>query len=328
MLIFRLILQKLSMQVHYNIDELPYIEHSVVTIGSFDGVHKGHIAILNQLKFEAEKISGATVVITFHPHPRKILHALDAPSLLTSLDERIALFHQNGIDHLVIVPFDLRFSELEAADYIEQFLVHHFHPKIIVIGFDHRFGKERKGDYTLLRSLGVQFGYEVVEIPEKVLKDSKISSTNIRNTLLEGKISETTMLLGYYYQLEGLVIKGDQLGRKLGFPTANLAITETEKLIPLTGVYAVNVVVKKTEFPVEKKGMMNIGYRPTVNGKERRIEVNIFEFDEDIYGQIICVELIQFIRNEMKFSGLEALKEQLHTDKQQIKLIHENLMTK
>jgi riboflavin kinase/FMN adenylyltransferase len=313
------------MQVHYNIDELPLIEQSVITIGSFDGVHKGHAAILNQLKFEAAKIGGETVVITFHPHPRKILHALEAPSLLTSLDERIRLFQKTGIDHLVIVPFDLRFSELEASEYIDQILVGHFHPKVIVIGFDHRFGKERKGDYLLLKTMGEQLGYEVVEIPEKILKDSKISSTNIRKTLMEGRISETTMLLGYYYQLEGLVIRGDQLGRTLGFPTANMAITETEKLIPTTGVYAVNVKIKKADQIIEAKGMMNIGYRPTVNGKERRIEVNIFDFNEDIYDRTICVELIAFIRNEMKFSGLDALKAQLAADKEQISLIHEEL---
>lgn len=313
------------MQVHYNIDELPLIEQSVITIGSFDGVHKGHAAILNQLKFEAAKIGGETVVITFHPHPRKILHTLEAPSLLTSLDERIRLFQKTGIDHLVIVPFDLRFSELEASEYIDQILVGHFHPKVIVIGFDHRFGKERKGDYLLLKTMGEQLGYEVVEIPEKILKDSKISSTNIRKTLMEGRISETTMLLGYYYQLEGLVIRGDQLGRTLGFPTANMAITETEKLIPTTGVYAVNVKIKKADQIIEAKGMMNIGYRPTVNGKERRIEVNIFDFNEDIYDRTICVELIAFIRNEMKFSGLDALKAQLAADKEQISLIHEEL---
>ena len=313
------------MQVHYNIDELPLIEQSVITIGSFDGVHTGHAAILNQLKFEAAKIGGETVVITFHPHPRKILHALEAPSLLTSLDERIRLFQKTGIDHLVIVPFDLRFSELEASEYIDQILVGHFHPKVIVIGFDHRFGKERKGDYLLLKTMGEQLGYEVVEIPEKILKDSKISSTNIRKTLMEGRISETTMLLGYYYQLEGLVIRGDQLGRTLGFPTANMAITETEKLIPTTGVYAVNVKIKKADQTIEAKGMMNIGYRPTVNGKERRIEVNIFDFNEDIYDLTICVELIAFIRNEMKFSGLDALKAQLAADKEQISLIHEEL---
>jgi riboflavin kinase/FMN adenylyltransferase len=313
------------MQVHYNIDELPLIEQSVITIGSFDGVHTGHAAILNQLKFEAAKIGGETGVITFHPHPRKILHALEAPSLLTSLDERIRLFQKTGIDHLVIVPFDLRFSELEASEYIDQILVGHFHPKVIVIGFDHRFGKERKGDYLLLKTMGEQLGYEVVEIPEKILKDSKISSTNIRKTLMEGRISETTMLLGYYYQLEGLVIRGDQLGRTLGFPTANMAITETEKLIPTTGVYAVNVKIKKADQTIEAKGMMNIGYRPTVNGKERRIEVNIFDFNEDIYDRTICVELIAFIRNEMKFSGLDALKAQLAADKEQISLIHEEL---
>lgn len=317
------------MQVHYKIEKIPQFQHAVITIGSFDGVHTGHAAILDQLKKQAYASHGETVVITFHPHPRKILHPADTPSLLTSLDERITLFEKNGINHLVVVPFDLNFSELSAKDYIQNFLINNFHPKVIVIGFDHRFGKERQGDYVLLKEKANVYGYEVVEIPEKILNDSKISSTNIRKTLLEGKIDEANSLLGYCYQLEGIVIHGDKLGRTLGFPTANLAITETEKIIPATGVYAVGVHLNINGNHTEKEGMMNIGYRPTVSGKERRIEVNIFNFDENIYDQTLTVELKAFIRNEMKFSDLDALKMQLTNDKKKITQFHqENKISK
>lgn len=317
------------MEVHYKIENLPQFQQAVITIGSFDGVHSGHAAILDQLKEQAHLHQGETVVITFHPHPRKILHAADTPSLLTSLDERIALFEKNGINHLVVVPFDLNFSKLSAEEYIQNFLVNNFYPKVIVIGFDHRFGKERQGDYAMLKEKGNLYGYEVVEIPEKILNDSKISSTNIRKALIEGRIEETNSLLGYCFQLEGIVIRGDQLGRTLGFPTANLAITETEKIIPATGVYAVGVHLKINGNHIEKVGMMNIGYRPTVSGKERRIEVHIFNFNEDIYDHILTVELKAYIRNEMKFSGLDALKIQLANDKQTITQFHqENSISK
>lgn len=317
------------MQIHYKIEKIPQFQHAVITIGSFDGVHKGHAAILDQLKKQAYASQGETVVITFHPHPRKILHPADTPSLLTSLDERITLFEKNGINHLVVVPFDLNFSELSAKDYIQNFLINNFHPKVIVIGFDHRFGKERQGDYVLLKEKANVYGYEVVEIPEKILNDSKISSTNIRKTLLEGKIDEANSLLGYCYQLEGIVIHGDKLGRTLGFPTANLAITETEKIIPAAGVYAVGVHLNINGNHIEKEGMMNIGYRPTVSGKERRIEVNIFNFGENIYDQPLTVELKAFIRNEMKFSDLDALKMQLTNDKKRITQFHqENKISK
>jgi riboflavin kinase/FMN adenylyltransferase len=303
------------MKVHYDIERLPLFNNAVLTIGSFDGVHLGHKSILEQLKNEAKKINGETIVITFHPHPRKIIQHEETPALLTSIDERINHFETCGIDHLVIVPFDLGFSELNAKEYVEKFLVSNFHPKIIVIGFDHRFGKDRKGNYELLYELGEEFKYKVIEIPEKLLNDSKISSSQIRHCLLEGKIDESERLLGYPYQLTGIVIKGDQLGRKIGYPTANLLIIDTEKLIPAGGVYAVSVKIYTDENPIKKFGMMNIGYRPTVNGKERRIEVHIFDFDEEIYGVKVAVELNFFIRNEIKFSGLDSLKQQLDKDK-------------
>lgn len=306
------------MQVHFQLNQLPHFINPVLTIGTFDGVHSGHLAILNELKQQAKVLSGETIVITFHPHPRRILNNADAPALLTSLEERIERFHSLAIDHLVIVPFDPAFSELKAEDYIEQFIVAHFHPKLIIIGNDHRFGKSRSGDLSLLSKMGTTFGYLVMEIPEQVLNASRVSSTNIRHALLNGDIKLANQLLTYPYQLTGKVVVGDKLGRTLGFPTANLAIKDSDKLIPASGVYAVAVQLKKDEKTRNFKGMMNIGYRPTVNGKERRIEVHIFSFDEDIYNETLIVSLIAYTRKEMKFAGLDALKEQLHKDKAEI----------
>lgn len=306
------------MQVHFQLNQLPQFINPVLTIGTFDGVHSGHMAILNELKQQAKALSGETIVITFHPHPRRILNNADAPALLTSLDERIERFQSLGIDHLVVVPFDPAFSELKAEDYIEQFIVAHFHPKLIIIGNDHRFGKSRSGDLSLLSKMGTTFGYQVMEIPEQVLNASRVSSTNIRHALLNGDIKLANQLLTYPYQLTGKVVVGDKLGRTLGFPTANLAIKDSDKLIPASGVYAVAVQLKKDEKTRNFKGMMNIGYRPTVNGKERRIEVHIFSFDEDIYNETLSVSLIAYTRKEMKFAGLDALKEQLHKDKAEI----------
>ena len=312
------------MQVHSQIEHLPHFNNPVLTIGTFDGVHSGHLAILNELKQQAQQLQGETIVITFHPHPRRILNNVDAPALLTSLDERIERFQALGIDHLVVVPFDPAFAELKAKDYIEQFIVAYFHPKLIIIGNDHRFGKERSGDFDLLSSLGPQFGYRVMEIPEHVLNESRVSSTNIRHALLNGEIRLANELLTYPYQLTGKVVVGDKLGRTLGYPTANLSIIDSDKLIPASGVYAVAVELIKHGEKRDFRGMMNIGYRPTVNGKERRIEVHIFSFDEDIYTETLRVSLIAHTRKEMKFSGLDALKEQLHKDKEAISAMFES----
>lgn len=306
------------MQVHFQIDQLPRFKDTAITIGTFDGVHNGHLAILQQLVIKAKEHQGESVVITFHPHPRRILHNADAPALLTSLDERIERFQKLNIDHLVIVPFDPVFSTMSAKEYIEKFLVECFHPKVIVIGHDHRFGKGREGNYSLLMGMGEKYQYTVVEIPEKLLHDARVSSTGIRHALLEGKVSLANELLGYPYSIYGTVIEGDKLGRKLGFPTANLSLADNDKLIPASGVYAVQVEHNAKGNIRIFKGMMNIGYRPTVNGKERRIEVHIFDFDEDIYFEKLKVSLLSYTRKEMKFSGLDALKQQLENDREHI----------
>jgi riboflavin kinase/FMN adenylyltransferase len=313
------------MRVHTDIDNLPRFKNAVLTIGTFDGVHTGHRAILEQLIEEAVRYSGETVVITFDPHPRRILNRDQAPGLLTSMEERIEQFEKIGIDHLVIIPFDQAFAEMSAEEYVEKFLVQRFHPKVLVIGYDHRFGKGRTGDYTMLANLGILHHYEVRQIPQKLLNDAQISSTTIRQALLAGEITQANKLLNYRYQIEGIVIEGDKLGRELGFPTANLSLTTADKLIPASGVYAVIAQLKEEGQVRNLKGMMNIGIRPTVNGKEKRIEVHLFEFDEIIYQKILRVCLIEFVRDEIKFSGLDALVNQLNEDKKNISKLMEKI---
>lgn len=309
------------MQVHFEVNKLPYISNAVVTIGAFDGVHQGHRIILSQLSKIAASLSGETVVITFHPHPRRILNNAEAPSLLTSLDERISLFSALGIHHLVIIPFNHEFASLTAEKYIQDFLVQYFKPRAVVVGFDHRFGRNRTGDYDMLEKEGEFYGFDVIEIPEYVLNESKVSSTQIRQALLSGDIELANKLLTYPYQLTGSVIEGDKLGRTIGFPTANLAIIDNDKLIPASGVYAVRVYRQKEKINQVLNGMMNIGYRPTVNGRERRIEVHLFNFSEDIYHEQLRVEMLFHTRKEMKFSGIDALKQQLENDKIEISSI-------
>lgn len=312
------------MEIHFQLEQLPLFKNPVLTIGAFDGVHSGHLAILDELKQVANQIQGETVVITFHPHPRRILNNADAPALLTSLTERITRFEELGIHHLVVVPFDPVFAEMSATDYINEFLIDLFQPKVIIIGNDHRFGKDRSGDFSMLKNLGASNGFTVKEIPEKLLHASRVSSTNIRHALLNGDIKLANQLLTYNYQLIGTVVVGDRLGRTLGFPTANLSMLDSDKLIPASGVYAVHVLLLKGGQTMAYKGMMNIGYRPTVNGKERRIEVHIFKFDEDIYNEILVVSLVAHTRKELKFAGLEALKTQLHKDKEEISALLES----
>ena len=313
------------MKVHTDIDNLPDFKDAVLTIGTFDGVHTGHRAILEQLIAEAVQCNGETVVITFDPHPRRILNREQAPGLLTSMEERIEQFEKIGINHLVIIPFNQAFAEMSAEEYVENFLVQRFHPKLIVIGYDHRFGKGRTGDYNMLAKLGIAHQYKVRQIPQKLLNDAQISSTTIRQALLAGEITQANKLLNYRYQFEGIVIEGDKLGRKLGFPTANLLLTTADKLIPASGVYAVTVHLNEGEKIRNLKGMMNIGFRPTVNGKERRIEVHIFEFDEIIYQKILRVCLVEFVRDEKKFSGLDALVTQLDEDRKHIAKLLEGI---
>jgi riboflavin kinase/FMN adenylyltransferase len=300
------------MKVYRSVDTIPAFERAVVTIGTFDGVHTGHRLILDQLKQEARRINGETVIITFHPHPRKVV-ATGQPAiwLINTIEEKIELLDKNGIDHLVIVPFTDAFSQQTPEAYIEQFLVERFHPHTVIIGYDHRFGKDRQGDYKLLEAYSARFGFELKEIPAHLINNNTVSSTRIREALLKGDVDTANELLGYHYFFEGKVVDGNKLGRELGYPTANLAVEREEKLVPGLGIYAVYVEVDGRKM----KGMMSIGVRPTIGGTNRVIEVNIFDFEEEIYGKVMRVWVVRWLRPEVKFEGLEALKEQLGRDK-------------
>lgn len=301
------------MQVHTNLLDLPNFKNAVVTIGTFDGVHLGHQSILQKLKVVANEVNGETVIISFHPHPRKIISSVPGDiKLLNTLQEKIELLNKEGIDHFVVVPFTRDFANQTANEYIDDFLIKHFNPHTIIIGYDHKFGKGRQGDYQLLDYAAEKHGFQVQEINEKIIKELIISSTKIRNALSECNINLANELLGYSYFFEGLVVEGNKLGRTIGFPTANLHIANEEKLIPANGVYAVELKIDNHHEVLQ--GMMNIGIRPTVDGKKRMIEVNIFDFDEDIYGSTMRVFIKTYLRNEVKFDSIDSLKEQLKKD--------------
>lgn len=300
------------MKLHNSTDNLPVFKNAVITIGTFDGVHCGHQQIIQKLKDTASAAGGESVIITFHPHPRKVVSSVvTGIRLINTLQERIDLLSKSGIDHLVVVPFTDFFANQSAEEYISDFLVDKFHPHTIITGYDHRFGKERTGNYKLLEEKAAVYNYRLMEIPEHLLDAAKVSSTNIRGAIIHGQMDEANKLLGYHFFFEGEVVHGDKIGRTLGYPTANLKILEEEKIIPGDGIYAVTADVDGKNY----KGMMSIGFRPTINGKKRVVEVNLFDFNREIYGQVIRVYVAKYLRSEVRFNGLEALKEQLHLDK-------------
>lgn len=308
------------MKVHRELaGSLPTFQKAVVTIGTFDGVHLGHRKIIDQMKMAARAIGGETVIITFHPHPRKIVSSVPGDvKLLTILSEKIDLLNKAGIDHLVIVPFDHGFSNQTAEQYVKDFLYRYFKPHTVIIGYDHRFGKGREGNYELMDAYGKTLGFEVKEIPEQLLHEVAISSTRIRHAIMENDIETAKQLLGHPYFFEGWVVEGNKLGRTIGYPTANLHISSEEKLVPGNGVYAVTVEQKGTGDAFSGdlyKGMMNIGFRPTVDGKKKVIEVHIFDFEGDLYGKTLRVHLHHYLRGEVKFNGIDELKQQLAKDK-------------
>jgi riboflavin kinase/FMN adenylyltransferase len=303
------------MKVHYDLTSLPQFKDAIVTMGAFDGVHKGHQQIIQRMKQLAQNVQGETIIITFHPHPRKVISSVPGEiKQLSNIKERIQLLEAAGIDHLVIIKFDYSFSNMSAEQYVEDFLYHYFKPNTVIVGYDHHFGKGRNGNIELLKTMGSRLHFQVEEIHEQLVQNEIISSTLIRNYISDQQIKKANDLLGYAYSFEGFVVRGNQLGRTIGYPTANLHINDEEKLIPANGVYAVKVKGECTNHDMVE-GMMNIGIRPTVDGQKKVIEVNIFNFDQDIYEQYITVFVYEFIRGEVKFNGLDALKDQLHHDK-------------
>lgn len=300
------------MKIYRDINEFQTLNKAVVTIGAFDGVHIGHKKILNRLTELSNLVNGESVLITFWPHPRFVLKKDAEPiGLLNTLEEKIHLLDTYHIDHLLILNFNEEFSKLTADDFIENILIKAIGTRFLVLGYDHRFGNNREGSIDYLNLNKDRFGIESIEIPKQEIESLAISSTLIRKALLNGDSAVANQNLGYPYLLRGFVIEGNKLGRTIGFPTANIFIEDQDKLIPKNGVYAVYVYIEGERY----KGMLNIGVRPTINNDKRRtIEVHIFDFNEDIYGKTIRLELNAFMRDEAKFEGLDALILQLKQD--------------
>lgn len=289
-------------------------KNPVVTIGTFDGVHLGHRKIISRLHDLAATIEGESVIFTFDPHPRKIVASSETNlRLLTSLDEKIALFEQSGIDHLIVYPFTPGFARLTYEEFVEQVLVGQIHTHSLVVGYDHKFGKGRAGDFDLLKQCADRLGFQIEKLDVLLMNESNVSSTKIREAIQQGDFETANSYLGYRFSLRGLVVEGQKIGRTINFPTANIDTSDPDKIIPGYGVYAVKVTVKEQEFI----GMLNIGSRPTVNhnADHRTVEVNILDFDADIYGEPIKVVFYHKLRDEQRFASLDALKEQLAKDK-------------
>lgn len=300
------------MKIYDSIDEFPGMPNAILTIGTFDGVHEGHLQIIRRLKELAKDQKGETVVLTFFPHPRMVLQPEDNDlKLITSMEERKLLLRKHGIDHLIIQPFNKEFSRLSAVEFVRDVLIEKIGMKTLVIGYDHHFGRNREGSYKDLEEMAPTFGFHLEEINKKVVDEVAVSSTKIRNYLLGGEIELANKLLGHDFVLSGEVVKGDQIGAGLGFPTANLKISEPFKLIPRNGIYAVMAEVDE----VLHKGMLYIGTRPVLNGKRLSVEVNLFDFDRNIYGSQVNVYLKAYIRDDMNFDNLEQLKEKMKEDK-------------
>jgi riboflavin kinase / FMN adenylyltransferase len=300
------------MNVYYGIQEFSKLDNAVVTSGTFDGVHLGHQKILNRLNEVAKINTGQSVVITFYPHPRSVISPDNQiVKLLSTLEEKIGLLEKSGVNHLLIIPFTREFSELSSEEFIQKILIETIGTKTLVIGYDHRFGKNREGGFDYLKLNKEKYGFEIEEISRQDIENVVVSSSKIRKALQEGDVPSADHFLGRNYALSGVVVKGKQLGRTIGFPTANIQVREIAKLIPSDGVYAVKVYYKDEAFG----GMLNIGNRPTVDGTYQTVEVNIFDFDQEIYGENLTVEFLQKIRNEQKFNGLDELKAQISKDK-------------
>ena len=303
----------LSVKVYTNIEDFKSIPNPVVTTGTFDGVHLGHQKIISRLKEIAKTENGETVLLTFYPHPRMVLFPDDNElKMLNTQQEKIALLEQYGIDHLIIYPFTKEFSRLTSVEFVRNILVNTIQTKRLVIGYNHHFGRNREGSFEHLKEYGPLYGFDVEEIPAKDIDSIEISSTKIRNALLSGDVKTANNYLGHNFSITGKVVGGKKLGRTLGYPTANIDINDKYKIIPADGVYAVNVIHDGKIF----EGMLNIGNNPTVEGKGRSIEVNIFNFDKEIYGDDATIIFIERLRDEVKFNGLEQLKEQLAKDKE------------
>ncbi len=301
------------MKVVEGITKLEYNPCMVVTSGTFDGVHLGHQKILRRVTKLARENHGKSAVITFWPHPRLVLGKGPGDlKLLSTWDEKQELLAATGIDYLVKIPFTKEFSELSSDSFIQQVLVNAIGTRILVIGYDHRFGKNREGSFEYLRENALNYGFGVEEIPRLDVEHVGVSSSKIRQALLEGNVAKANEFLGYEYTLTGAVVKGDRIGTSLGYPTANLQVHDLLKLVPSDGIYAVHVEHAGTTYG----GMLYIGNRPTLSSSPKTIEVNIFNFDKLIYGHSLKVSFIEQLRHDQRFSSLDELKKQLDVDRQ------------
>ena len=307
------------MKIYKSIDKYNESKSSVVTIGTFDGIHKGHQKIFNKVINVSKQSNLSSVVLTFFPHPRIILNKYNDIKMIDTLDEKIEHLEKIGIDNLIIHPFDKKFSLLSADQFIKEYLVEKLKLKHIIIGYDHRFGKGREASVSDLKEYSSDFNFIVDEIDAQEIEKIAISSTKIRNSINQGDLETTKKYLGRFFSLTGKVIKGDGLGKQIDYPTANLLIEEDYKIIPKDGVYYIRTRIDNKLY----NGMMNIGHRPTIGNKAKSIEVNLFNFDMDIYDKVISVDVVVKIRDEKKFSSINALKAQLAKDEEHcLKLIN------
>ena len=285
---------------------------SFVTIGTFDGVHVGHQKILQNLIQSAKRENAKSVVLTFFPHPRMVLQRNVAVELLNTIEEKSKLLEEMGLDYLIIHPFNEEFSRLTALDFVRDTLINQLNATKLIIGYDHHFGKNREGNINQLREYSHLFDFEVQEIPAQDIDNVAVSSTKIRAALHKGFLKTANIYLGYAFTIHGTVVYGKKLGGKIGFPTANISVKEDYKLIPKTGVYVIQTRVNDELF----FGMMNIGYRPTIDGKHQTIEAHLFDFDSDLYGKFLKIEFLYFLREEQKFDGIDQLVRQLRKDRE------------
>ena len=297
------------------------IKNAVVTIGTFDGVHLGHQAIFKEMRRLAKEVDGETVVVTFHPHPRQVLSiGTERLRFICSQEEKLKKIEEFGIDNVVVIPFTKEFASTPSDVFLKDYIVNNIHPAVIVVGYDHHFGKNRMGDYEMLSRMGEQYGFRTVQVEAQDVNEVAVSSTKIRNFLWTGNVKAANELLGYHYSVTGTVVMGNQIGRTLGFPTANLDIANEYLMINNPGVYACQTVIDGKVY----NAMANTGLRPTIGDRadgDFIIEVNIFDFDGDLYGKTLKVWFIDRIRDEVKFNGLEALKQQLEQDRSTAKNI-------
>lgn len=312
------------MNIFQGFENVEQIKNAVLTIGTFDGVHIGHQKIIAQINEVAKTINGESVLFTFYPHPKMVLFPeTNSLKLIQTQEEKLEKLERFNLQNVIVFPFTKEFSRLTATEFVRDFLVNKLNVKKLIIGYDHQFGKNREGGIDFLKEVAPIYGFEVIEIPAQEIDEVNVSSTKIRTALLNGEIEIANSFLGEYFELNGEVVYGNQKGRTIGFPTANIHIEDKNKLVPAKGVYAVKCIIEDENV---FHGMMNIGIRPTVDDSSNiSIEVHLFDFDKQIYGKQIKVQLLKYIRNEMKFESIEHLQNQLQNDEQTIRSFFNSL---